>query len=522
MVEYMPDTELSKLVRWNSILNDIRVNNKPLLPFANQILFLRSTELELLYGGAARGGKSIAMLMAALQYVDIPGYHALILRKNFAELNLAGALIPVSKEWLTNTNAKWSEVKNTWTFPSGATLTFGYLENKNDVYRYLGSEYQFIGFDELTEQPIENYLFLFTRLVLTKEMTAKGVPLRMRATTNPGGEYAEWVFERFIDKTSRRKYWDKAMNDISAETGKDKEKITEEEILFRVPKFIPSNVFDNPHVDHAKYVASLSNVDPVRRAQYLEGDWSIRAMGNMFNRNWFGEPVPPATVDVNNMKILRYWDLAATEDESADYTATCKMGYDKSSGYYYILDFELCKESPHIVEELFKAKQKFDKIKTITVMEQEPGAGGKNSIDNYKRKVSLPGYMFIPDKVTGSKEDRARPLSAAIGNGMIKIMDYPKRKQWYGEVMNQLEAFPMGLHDDAVDCMAGCYNMLSKFVFTDTQFVGKLDYNLPDENDNPYLPSYAQSPKGKKVVNIILGGRAQDMFRRDNEDDENN
>jgi len=112
-------------------------------PTPKQAAFMLVPHFEALFGGAASPGKTSAILMCALQYVDVPGYSALILRKSYADLNLPNAIMDRAKTWLMNTDAKWYDKDKTFRFPSGATLTFGYLDNPNDRYRYQGSEYQF-------------------------------------------------------------------------------------------------------------------------------------------------------------------------------------------------------------------------------------------------------------------------------------------------------------------------------------------------------------------------------------------
>jgi hypothetical protein len=202
---------------------------------------------EVFYGGAAGGGKTDWLLMGALEYVDVPGYAALLLRRTFAELALPGALLDRSKQWLAASSARWSEQNKRWTFPSGASLAFGYLEADSDVYRYQSAEFQFVGFDELTEFSEAHYTFLFSRLRRPSEGPLASVPLRMCAASNPGGIGHGWVKKRFpIDGKPRGR---------------------------RV--FIPAKIADNPHLDTNAYRASLARLSPTLQRQLEEGDWTV-------------------------------------------------------------------------------------------------------------------------------------------------------------------------------------------------------------------------------------------------------
>lgn len=227
-----------------------------------QKLFLELANREAFYGGAAGGGKSSALLMAALEHVHVPGYSALLLRRTFQDLSKPGALMDRAREWLASSGARWNEQKKQWRWPSGAVVAFGYLENESDIYQYQGAEYQFIGFDELTQFTERQYTYLFSRL---RRLAGQNVPLRMRSASNPGGIGAEWVQQRFIP------------DDWLPEYGRDLAVIEKEGRAF-----VPAKLVDNPHLDQESYEQSLAELDDVTRAQLLEGDWQVRERGNIF------------------------------------------------------------------------------------------------------------------------------------------------------------------------------------------------------------------------------------------------
>jgi hypothetical protein len=158
-----------------------------LFPSAPQAYFLTAPVREILYGGAAGGGKSAGILAAALQYVTEPGYDALILRRSYADLEKPGALIPLSKEWLLPTDAAYNEQTHRWTFPSGATLSFGHIQNETSVVQdYQGSAFAFIGFDELTQFTRFMYTYLFSRNRKREQSGRAGSRMGVRPIPNQG------------------------------------------------------------------------------------------------------------------------------------------------------------------------------------------------------------------------------------------------------------------------------------------------------------------------------------------------
>jgi predicted phage terminase large subunit-like protein len=385
----------------------------PHMPEPPQQAFLLLPHKEAFYGGAAGGGKSDALLMGALQYVDVPGYNALILRRTFDELALPEAIMARSLEWLMGTDARWSAQEHRWTFPSSATLTFGHVQYEKDRFKYQGSAFQYIAFDELTEFEEIVYRFLFSRL---RRLEGFKVPLRMRGASNPGGLGHDWVKRRFIDE------------------GHDHER-----------PFIPAKVQDNPHLDIDEYIASLMNLDPLTRKRLLDGDWSVRPMGAMFRQEWFKivDQLPSPIV-----RTVRVWDFAATEEEGGndpDYTAGVKMAL-LANRQLAILDVERMRQLAGKVEQAVERAAIRDGRPVKIIIKQEPGSSGKTVVHYYTKK--LLGYTVkgVPD--TGKKEDRAGPLASQAQIGNVLLL----RGSWNGEFLDEAAQFPTkGVHDDQID-----------------------------------------------------------------------
>ena len=153
---------------WQKVLDYLEPKMPPYCPeepSLTQKVFLRTYSLEGLFGGAAGGGKSSALLMSAMQYVDVPGYSAIIFRRTYADLALPGAIMDRFQSWMAKyDDVRWNGNNYTAVFPSGARISFGYLNNQQDYLRYKGAEFQFIGMDEVTEIRESDYRYMFSRL----------------------------------------------------------------------------------------------------------------------------------------------------------------------------------------------------------------------------------------------------------------------------------------------------------------------------------------------------------------------
>jgi hypothetical protein len=294
----------------------------PHQPTARQKQFLDLDCLEAFYGGSAGPGKSDALLQAALQYVNVPGYSAILFRRTYPLLSNPGSLIPRAKEWLLPQGIAWHESRKTFTFPSGATLTFGHLDHDTDKYDYASTEFQFIGFDELTEFDEPSYRFLFSRLRRRRDID---VPLRFRAGSNPGGRGHDWVQDRFIT--------DDALDDL-LRRGIDSSADTDPVVYWKEGRaFVPALLRDNPYIDADEYMLSLNNLDPVTRARLVAGDWRVRSEG-VFKQDWLryyirqgendygilaqgGSKVRTPVAGANMLECMRFItvDCAASSDD---------------------------------------------------------------------------------------------------------------------------------------------------------------------------------------------------------------
>lgn len=243
-----------------------------------QTEFLAAAETDVLYGGAAGGGKSYAMLVDPLRYAHRAAHRALIIRRSMPELR---ELIDKSRELYPKAfpGCKYREVEKLWNFPSGAKIEFGFLERDADVYRYQGQAYSWIGFDEITHLPTEfSWNYLASRL----RTTDSEITPYMRCTANPGGVGAHWVKNRYIQPSEPDKSF----------VGKDG--------LTR--KFIPARLEDNPFLaTDGRYEQMLKALPPTQRKQLLEGNWDVNE-GAAFTEFSIEEHVIPP------FEIPIHWD----------------------------------------------------------------------------------------------------------------------------------------------------------------------------------------------------------------------
>ena len=237
-------------------------NNIIWQPQPQQKKFMERPEFECLYGGAAGGGKSDALVAEALRQIHIPHYKGLILRRTYPQLSeLIDKSLLLYKRAVPG--AAYNTTTHTWTFPTGAKIVFGSMNRKQDRINYQGKAYDFVGFDELTHFDNDEYTYLYSRA----RPNGPGTRVYIRATTNPGGRGHGWVKERFITAAPPLTPISQAVTIKTPDGGAIE--------VMRKRIFVPATVFDNQKLldNDPGYIATLGMMPEAEKRALLYGDW---------------------------------------------------------------------------------------------------------------------------------------------------------------------------------------------------------------------------------------------------------
>lgn len=409
-----------------------------------QAAFLAFSGREAFYGGAAGGGKSWALLMAALQHVDDPRYRALILRRTYKQMSKADSIMSTSQEWLSG-KAKWNGEAHKWTFPSGATLEFGHMEHAKSIFDYQGAAWHYVGYDELTQFHEAMYTYLFSR---QRRRKASHIPTRMRSAGNPGGVGHVWVKARFIADATRA-------------AGR---------------LFVPAKLHDNLGIDVEDYLPGFAQLDPVTRAQLLEGNWDAIPSGR-FKREaldahryrvvdeGFGQGgaylFPGGRrVQRDDCWVFLTCDPAATAEGirktgDPDYTVVAAWAVTPSMDLLWLDCHRFRLEIPDVVPQIrsvyarhgprFVAIEAVASNRGVLQLAQRTGM--------VVREVSPKGA----DKIV-----RAAPAMILSGAGRLWL---PARAHWLDDAVTELLLFTGDgkTHDDQVDALSYACDLMQEF-----------------------------------------------------------
>lgn len=450
-----------------------------------QELFLRSSADICIYGGAAGGGKTFALLLECLRHIDNPRFEAVVFRQSRPQIMSAGGLYATSQEiypYLGATSVLTPNVQ--WRFTSGAKITFAHMFYEKEKYNWQGSQIPLLIFDELTHFTESQFFYMFSR-----NRSTCGVKPYIRATCNPDGE--SWV-ARFIDwwidpetgyadesKCGKLRYFVRK-NNITHWANTPQElyesfnlRTMEEQQDVKSVTFISAKLTDNKAMmkHDPGYVGALRAMSEFDQEQLLYGNWKIRrSAGHYFKRSKVGQMFRSTPTDV--VRWVRAWDLAATapnesdemsgipqahqrnkRDDDSAYTSGVLIGKRKD-GRILVADVINVRENGADVRKLILNTAASDKALygNVTIrLPQDPGQAGKDQAQSFVRMLG--GYSVTTSLESGDKVTRAEPFSSQwlAGNVDVKIAE------WNDDYFRQLENFPVGKLKDMVDASANAY-----------------------------------------------------------------
>lgn len=429
-----------------------------------------------IYGGSAGGGKSYALLLDPLRYVSHPKFGAYILRRTNPEIMKTGGLWDEASGLYIPLSARSRQDDKSFTFPSGASISFAHLQHEKDIFSWQGSQVPYLGFDELTHFTERQFWYLMSR-----QRNVAGIPNLVRATCNPDPDsFVRKLIDWWIDKDGYAIPERSGVIRWFMRDGDDLVWADEKEGLYKkfgkvaVDKFAKSLTFIRSTLDDNKillekdpsYVATLESLPKVDRMRLKFGNWNIRpAAGLYFKRSWFdvveGQDRNGRNLLPPLMKICRGWDLAGTEEDDDKRqkepaaTAGVKIGRD-INGIFYVMDCQYERLSPGNVEKLIKRMADQDGVKCSIRLPQDPGQAGKAQVVHFAKLLT--GYTFKTRVMSGDKVTRAGPFSSMCEYGRVKVV----KGAWNDNFFNHLEEFPPEVGSpDIVDAAVEAFHQLT-------------------------------------------------------------
>lgn len=431
-----------------------------------QSRFLASAADIAIYGGAAGGGKTWALLMEPLRHIGNSGFGAVFFRRTLVQVRNEGGLWDEAEKLYPLAGARARVAPDlSWTFPSGAAVSFAHLEHDKTVLNWQGAQIPLIAFDELTHFSAKQFWYL-----LSRNRSMCGVRPYVRATCNPDAD--SWVAEFIswwidpetgfaIPERSGVLRWFVRIGDAiiwadhPEELSQHVDPLTGDPIPPKSVTFIPAKLSDNALLMAADpgYVANLMAMPTVERERLLGGNWKIRpAAGLLFQRGWCQvvDAVPPGA------RWMRGWDLGATpktEANDPDWTAGTKVGK-LPDGRYIVAHHCRDRLAPAGVERLIKNTAEADGKGVQISLPQDPGQAGKAQVAALTKLLA--GYSVRSSPESGDKVTRFSAFSAQAEAGNVLVLRGAWNEPWF----TALEGFPDASHDDDADSTSRAFNAL--------------------------------------------------------------
>jgi predicted phage terminase large subunit-like protein len=429
-----------------------------------QLQFLSSAADIAIYGGAAGGGKTWALLIEPLRHIANGDFGAVFFRRTTVQVRNEGGLWDESHKLYAPIGAVPRLAALAWRFASGATVSFRHLEHDKSVYGWQGSQIPLICFDELTHFSERQFWYLVSR-----NRSTCGVRPYVRATCNPDADswvarfIAWWIdpetglpiperaaVPRWFVRIGDKLIWADRPQDLASHV----DPVGRRPIPPKSVTFVPAKLTDNIALMAADpgYLANLMAQPTVERERLLLGNWKVRpAAGLYFQRGWC------KLVDAAPMELdrVRGWDLAATpktERNDPDWTAGTKIGRDRRTGRFLVLHHVRTRDTPALVQALISNTATQDGAEVEISLPQDPGQAGKAQIAALV--LALEGFVARGTPETGDKLTRFGPFSAQAQAGNVDVL----RGAWNEDWFNALEGFPDSRHDDDADSTSRAFN----------------------------------------------------------------
>lgn len=358
-----------------------------------QYAFITATAFEVLYGGAAGGGKSYGQMLDALQYSQkYPGSKQIVFRRTYTELEKS--LIRTALEIYPRSIYRYNKSNHTGVFTNGSIIDFAYCDNEDDVYKYQSAEYDVIRFDELTHFTESMYIYLMSRC-----RGANGYPKQIKSTTNPGGTGHAWVKSRFID-------------------------IGPPDTVYTVSNntrvFLPAKIHDNYFLmkQDPDYIKRLELLGETEKRALLYGDWDLTE-GRFFTE-W------DRTVHViEPFDVPSDWVRYVALDYGLDMLAAYKIAVDNNNRAY-------------VLEEVYEGK--------------DNGGRGLIASEAAERIKELIGserikYIFAPPDLWNRQKDSGKSIAEIFYENGVRlervsndrVAGWMNLKEWLRVYKNEVE-----------------------------------------------------------------------------------
>lgn len=441
-----------------------------------QTKFLQSTADIGIYGGSAGAGKSMALLLEPVYHLNVRGFGCVAFRRTTPQLRGEGSLWDTSCQIYPYLDGQPREADLEWIFPPHKIrVKFSHIEHDRNRFDWDSTQIPLILFDQ-----VESFSEVMFWHMLGRNRSTCGVKPYIRASANPVASgwlhdlvCSYWVGEdgfpipersgvlRWMVRLGDEMFWGDTREDVILEVH-ERYGIPIEQILPLSVTFVPGLPTDNKILMEAdpSYLAKLHALPRVERERLLGGNWNVTAgAGDFFQREWCGEPLERPPEDAKAR--VRSWDLASTKPSEAARDPDWSVGVLMSrAGKMTVIEHAVRRrDSPGAIKDFIKRTAEQDRElygRQVKIrLAQDPGQAGKAQAADLVE--SLDGFTVIVSRETGDKETRAGPFSSAAEHGLVKYVRGP----WNDVLLNELEMFPRGKHDDDMDAVASAFLALS-------------------------------------------------------------